>query len=353
MENKQKLTEFILHEEIKGNSSIYCLRIKKENSLSGMYLDNIDFKNKTFAICKNRCEQPLNWMNPERIITNEHSILPLKSIEKDRGTIETGITDKDHAELFINGKILQGKFIIKQLNSSKNDNNKTTFMIRPKNQSPEILSEKLNTKLLDPDTIKPMMPVEWQNKIPAELSFWTKKSSREVIENKLIEIRRIFKKRGLLSKEEQLDFIFASHGFKYNLMFSNGLSLRFYTDIRKNSSVEAHMINKKWNERPIAHIDRGQAKITNNGKNKIIKFSGLFLKSEWELILDKNSYTLQKISKEPNKLKTLKTTKISNNQISHIKLLSEQTTLSLSQIADIIGCSKSTIVQHQRKQGLR
>ena len=120
----------------------------------------------------------------------------------DSGTYEEGARKPQYFEYFLNGKVFNGRYIVRVLGAEriKGEEAKRPFVWffwKPKDQTPYVLSSRGIRKEYVPEKGRSALPGEWEKKIPKELQWWKKKLSGEKALEIIREIRKL-----LLEKEE-------------------------------------------------------------------------------------------------------------------------------------------------------
>lgn len=120
----------------------------------------------------------------------------------DFGTYEEGARKPQYFEYFLNGKVFNGRYIVRVLGAEriKGEEAKRPFVWffwKPKDQTPYVLSSRGIRKEYVPEKGRSALPSEWEKKIPKELQWWKK----NVIGEKALEIIREVRKHFLFIKE--------------------------------------------------------------------------------------------------------------------------------------------------------
>lgn len=403
----KKAYRFVIQEHQRGKSSHLDFRLEVNDHLIGFTLDDpgrvgdplrfrndADYSSKHKVLSQLKSRQPKEWLSMKGVIeagkVGATKFLPAKFIELDAGTYDMGTQKPYLLEVFLKGKRYKGRFLFRKLPRKEEwkETGKKPFVWfawKPINQTPYVLSSRSILKKFVPPQGRSAISLEWENKIPENLKWWKRNWTGEKAIETIKEIRKLLLKRNILSLS-QLNFTLQRRWWKgqkvirgipvenWWLRFSNGI----YFNLDANPLVQKKGINalkktfsdSKWmnfkgeippgeegnpNKKIDAHIeilDKGKVNLIENTERFIsMKFHGTKLKGFW-ISKRANRLWIFEISQAGASPKKLKDTNLSEWQIGSIYNLSHDK-LSLQEIADVTGVSKSTVINWQRKLNLR
>lgn len=398
---KDKAYKFVLQEHIRGKSSHLDIRFEVNSHLIGFTLDDpgrvgdpLRFKNdasystahKVLAQAKSR--QPKDWLTVKGIIepgeVGATKNLPAKFKILDKGKYEMGSQKANFLEVWLHGKEYKGRFVFRKLPkpSDSKKAGKTPFVWfawKPELQRPYVLSRRAINGSFVPPKGHSALPLSWQKKIPAKFQWWKKKLTGKKAISMIEKARKYLLKRNILSKDK-LSFTLQKKSWKgpkvvrdipvthYSLNLSNGISFDLDSNPIKVSPVNGAKttVSKKHmdfeGKLPADHPDNPnkelpmKVKILDKGKVELIerterfysfKFHGSKIKGFWIAKTTNGGYIVKK-SKAAAQPKNIKNTKLTSSQLADIKKLINNSH-SLSDIARLVGCSKSSVIYHSQK----
>ncbi len=406
---EKKPYRFVLQEHIRGKSSHLDLRFEVNNHLIGFTLDDpgrvgdpLRFRNdaeyssshKVLAQLKSR--QPKEWLKtegeikPGEVGATKH--MPAKFKILDRGIYEMGAQKPYLLEVFLDGKTYKGRFIFRKL-PRREEHEKAGkkpfvwFAWKPIDQNPYSLSARAIALKWIPPKGRSALSKEWEDKMPSELRWWEKNWTGEKALAAIKSIRQIFLKRGILSVSlEALKFTLQRVWWKgakvirdvpvekWYLNYSSGIS--YVLDA--NPIVQKTGINgipkTGWDMNFIGDIPPGKegnpnkeipahVEILDKGKMQSIestadfgsmKFFGTKLKGFWITKKTDGSWLFFRSQAAPLPKAKLKDIDLTDQQKAMIMFRTKQNAeMSLSDIADDAGCSKSSVIYWQKKMGMR
>jgi len=404
----QKPYRFVIQEHQRGKSSHLDFRLEVNDHLVGFTLDDpgrvgapLRFKNdanyssKNKVLCQLKARQPKEWLKTEGTIepgkVGATKFLPARFKEIDSGTYEMGAQKPYLLECFLKGKVYKGRFVFRKLPRSgkwEKAGKKALvwFTWKPMDQTPYTLSSRAIRVGWTPPKGRSALPKEWEDKIPTELRWWEKGWTGEQALSTIKEARKVLLKRKVIQLS-QLNFCLQRHSWKgqevirkmpvehWDLRFSNGVYFNLDANpiSQKKGITAVKKICKnidKWikfegkippgeegnpnKEIPafVEILDKGKAEIIEQTERFIsFKLFGTKLKGFWIAKSHDGTWTVE-TSQAGAKPKKLQSIELSDAQIGMIFRLSNSE-LSLAQIADESGCSKSSVVVWQKKMGLR
>ncbi len=353
---------FIIHKHLCAGKTHYDMRFRVENHLIGFILENLKLEDNR-VLAKEKVNQSLDWLNVKGEIKQGKAGavdgFPAKFDVVDKGSFEFGAQTESMLEVFLDGKIMKGRFLFeKQARPSDNNNaGKQPFVWlahKPKKKRPYVFSTRALKKGFVPPKGKSALSKEWRDMIPNALQWWTKNWTGTHALTAIKEVRTILLKRSVLSID-MINFTLQQDKDSWILSLSNGTII----DLTKNPlecdrPIEAKLrqLNPKDMNTKGVMIDKGKLHKSNPTDHFMsLNFSGSKLKGFWTATKKEEKWILQR--KEQIKTKRLDNTKLTNVQLSQIKSLSEIGYVELSDICRIVGCSKSTVMYQQRKMGFR
>ncbi len=399
--------KFVLQEHQRGKSSHMDLRFQVNDHLIGFTLDdpgrvgdplmlsnNPEESTKKKILSQMKSRQPIAWLKVKGSIApggiGATKNQPARFIAKDSGLYEMGAQKSNFLEVFLKGKTYSGRFVFRKLPRPSDSENAEKqpfvwFFWKPIKQSPYVISRRgINDQFIPPKG-KSAMPKDWEAKIPAALRWWEKNWTGEQALSTIQEIRKILLKRNILTSE-MLNFTLQRRWWKGQKVIRDmpiqhwvlNLSTGTMFDLDGNPLEQKKGINavKKTavleNINFVGQIEAGKpgnpnkripmnVELLDKGKvNRIesteqfssMKFSGNKLKGFWILKKKDSGWTFEQ-SQEAPKPKKIENTELRPGQLGLIKHLTRNQVCSLSEIANTVGCSKSTVMYHQKKMGLR
>jgi len=358
---------FVLHEHTRGDNSHLDIRFEIENGLMGFTLDSDSLKLSNDASESNKILAAIKPIQPKEWLTVSGEIEPGNAGASkqnptrfkilDTGAYELGVREEDILEVFMHGKRFDGRFLFEKLSLEKENNlkdKKAWFMWKPINQIPYVLGRK------EFNVDHSALSAEWQEKIPAELKWWGKNWNKERIKNAIETARLIFQKRNMLTN----NLHFSLHEKttekikRYVLRLSNGIYYELDSNpldkkaeingIKKTFSDIGNSMNEKNNLLDKGIIDD----IDSKSSFMRLKFTGTKLRGIWEAKKNNDFWMFSAASLQKPTPK-IKNVELTEQQKAMILYRSKENNLSLSGIADEVGCSKASVIYHQRKMGLR
>jgi len=402
---EKKPYPFVIQEHIIGKSSHLDFRLAVNDHLIGFTLDDsgklgdpLRFSNdaeKSSAnkvLVQTKVRQPKAWLKTAGDVppgeAGATKNLPARFKIIDKGMYELGAQKSNFIEVWLKGKKYDGRFVFRKLprpSDSENAGKKPLvwFTWKPISQRPYVLSNIAINEGFVPPKGRSALPKEWEAKIPTALKWWEKNWTGAKAIEAITEIRKILLKRNILSLEK-LNFTIKRHWWQgqnikdspvqhWTLNFSNGI--RFVLDgnplTQKKgiNGVKKTITDKEFSfvgKIPSGQKDNPDKKIPltveliDNGKVNLIestdnfmsmKFDGSKFRGFW--IAKKNTGWVLESSQEGAKPKKLKNTELTLNQKNIISVQTQWSRRSLSEIADLAGCSKSAVQYQQRRMGLR
>lgn len=405
---KKKPLPFVIQEHIRGKSSHLDFRLSVGDHLIGFTLDDpgrvgdpLRFSNdpeessKKKVLVQAKARQPLAWLKTAGDIApgevGATRKLPAKFKILDSGTYEMGAQKSNFLEVFLKGKKFDGRFVFRKL-PRPSDAEKAGkrpfvwFAWKPIKQRPFVLSNRSIQEGFVPPKGRSALPKEWEDKIPKALRWWEKGLTGEDAITMIKEIRKMLLKRNILTLDK-LSFSLQRRWWKgqkvirdmpvqhWQLNFSNGVGFDLDANplVQKSgvNAVKKTITDKDLNfsgQLPPASPQNPNKKIPLNveildkGKVNLIEstdnfmstdFSGEKLKGFWTLKKTDPEWIFEKSQKGPRTQNMEKHQELSFFQSSVIAKLTKLADLPLSSIAEVVGCSKSTVKYHQKKHGLR
>ncbi|MHA1420352.1 MAG: hypothetical protein ACTSPO_15665 [Candidatus Heimdallarchaeaceae archaeon] len=374
MSEQKQDYNFVIQEHQKGKLSHIDVRFEVDDHLIGFTLNdpgrvgtekklsnNSEDYSKQKILAQLKSRQPKEWLTlqgyvkPGEVGTTKD--IPARFIILDQGKYEIG-TKKPHLlEVFLHGREFKDRFLFRKLPRQEElekvgEKQLIWFVWKPKNQSPYVLSDSAIKENWAPPKGVSAMPKEWEDKIPSQLQWWKKGWTGEKALETIKEARKALLNRGILSIK-QLDFTLKEHSTHWKLNFSDGKSFNIDKNPLTQKKEITVLIEKENQEDKKAKIlDQGKVHFIEQSANFLsLEFKGSKLKGFWTAKLKDEKWLLgtSETNQKPKKLQAIE---LSDSQIGMIYRLSNSE-LSLSQIADEVGCSKSSITQWQKKFGLR
>jgi hypothetical protein len=399
---------FVIQHHVRGKSVHTDIRFEVNDHLIGLTLDdpgsisnkpklNNDSKfsssNKILAQFKSR--QPKEWLDfsgeipPGEVGATKY--LPAKFIIIDSGEYEMGAQKTNLLEVFLHGKKFNGRFIASYIPLSAKwekagKNPLVWFFWKPIDQNPYVLSQRGISKNYIPPKDYSALPKAIEEKIPKELRWFEKGYTGEKASEMILEIRKLFLKRNILSAElRSAQFVLQKRSWQgrkiirdtptvfFDLRWESGdgLDCLILDSNPLESSEEINgvreRVNKKWldfsGEIPpgekgnpnksinakVDIIDKGRVNIEDSEDVISFRFHGSKLKGFWSAKNSDGRWIFQR----SNLPKANSGDLIDELKIKKILEMSNNPEYSLKNIADEIGCSKSTIRYHIAKLGVK
>jgi len=396
---EKKPYPFVIQEHIRGKSSHLDFRLAVNNHLIGFTLDDPgrvgdslrfsndpEFSTTHKVLVQAKARQPKEWLKTAGDIepgaVGATKFLPARFKILDKGTYEMGSQKVNFLEVWLKGKKYNGRFVFRKL-PRPSDTEKAGkkpfvwFTWKPIKQTPYVLSRRAINEGFVPPKGRSALPKEWEDKISSEFRWWEKNWTGSKAIKTITEIRKIFLKRDILQLS-QLSYTLQKKWWKgqkvirdipivhYALNFSNGISFDIDSDPLISSivnGVKKTITDKEMNfsgqipagskgnpnkkiPLTVEMLDKGKVEEIESTDNFISwKFSGSKLKGFWIGKTKDGGWVIQR-SQEAPKPKKLQSIPLSNIQKTIIEILSNRDDFSLSDIATVVGCSKSSVIYH-------
>ena len=280
----------------------------------------------------------------------------IEFIKIDSGMYEMGAQTSELFEVFLQGSLMKGRFIFRKKVPSNLEKDMPKSLVwhawKPIQQRPFVLSRKSIADKFVPPKGTSAMSKEWEGKIPTALQWWVKNWTGSQALTAIKEARKILLKRNILTLE-QLDFTLQKHKDSWILHMQSMILELDANPIDKNSPIKAMKKSQSMEFDELEYLDKGKVNLIESTDNLIsLKFSGNKLRGFWTLKKKDSDWILEryKVDIAPKKIANIQLTDVQLNQI---KTLSKLGFVELSDICHIVGCSKSTVMYHQRKAGFR
>ncbi len=351
-----KPARFVIQEHITDELSHLDMRFAVNDHLISFTLDGSKITNDAEESSNNKIlvyskgRQHLDWLELNGKLSD---VVEYNKI--DSGLYEMGTQTSELFEVFLQGSLMKGRFIFRKKVPSNLEKDMPKSLVwhawKPIQQRPFVLSRKSIADKFVPKKGTSAMSKEWEGKIPTALQWWSKNWTGSQALTAIKEARKILLKRNILTLE-QLDFTLQKHPSSWILHMPSMILELDANPIDKNSPIKA-MKRSPSIELHGQVIDKGKVNPIESTDNLIsLKFSGNKLRGYWTLKKKDSDWILERHKEDiiPKKIANIQLTDVQKHQIS---TLSKLKFVEISDISRVVGCSKSTVMYHQRKEGFR